>query len=60
MEEKKIWRKIKNRFKLNKLILYVYSNLFYLFLYVIYIDYEMEPFLSLLLSGFQMEPQYAC
>ena len=35
VEEKEIWRKIKNRFKLNKLILYVYSNSFYLFLSIV-------------------------
>ena len=35
MEGKKNWRKIKNKFKLNKLILYVYLNSFYLFLSII-------------------------
>ena len=30
MEGKINWRKIKSKFKLNKLILYVHSNLFYL------------------------------
>ena len=35
MEGNKIWRKIKNRFKLKKLILYVYSNSFYLFISII-------------------------
>ena len=32
MKGKKNWRKIKNRFKLKKLVLYVYSNSFYLFI----------------------------
>ena len=35
MEGNKILRKIKNRFKFNKLILYVYTNSFYLFLSII-------------------------
>ena len=35
VEGNKIYRKIKNRFKLNKLILFVYSNSFYLFLFII-------------------------
>ena len=35
MKGKKNWRKIKNKFKLNKLILYVYLNSFYLFLSII-------------------------
>ena len=35
VERKKIWRKIKNRFKFNELIIYVYSNSFCLFLYII-------------------------
>ena len=35
MEGNKIYRKIKDRFKHNKLILYVYLNSFYLFLYYI-------------------------
>ena len=32
---KKRWRKIKNRFKLNKLFLYVFWNSFHLFLFII-------------------------
>ena len=32
---RKKWRKIKNKFNLNKSILYVNSNLFYLFLSII-------------------------
>ena len=42
MEEKKIWRKIKNKFKLNKLIIYVYFKLilFVSFYYIIK-DYEI-------------------
>ena len=35
VERKKIKRKIKNKFEINKLILYVYSNSFYLFLFII-------------------------
>ena len=35
MEGNKIWMKIKNRFKLDKLIIYVYSNSLYLFLSII-------------------------
>ena len=35
MEGKKSWGKTKNRFKLNKLILYVHSNPFYLFISII-------------------------
>ena len=31
VEEKKIWRKIKDRFKVNKTLLCIVSNLFYLF-----------------------------
>ena len=31
MKKNKIWRKITNKFKLNKLIIYVYLNSFYLF-----------------------------
>ena len=30
MREKEKWKKIKNRFKINKLFLYVYSNSFHL------------------------------
>ena len=37
MEGKKVLRKIKYKFKHNKLILYVYLNSFYLFLSIIYI-----------------------
>ena len=33
--KKNLESKIKNRFKLNKLTLYVYSNSFYLFLFII-------------------------
>ena len=33
MKEKKIYKKIKNRFKINKLIIFVYLNLIDLFLY---------------------------
>ena len=35
VEEKKIWKKRKDYFKFNKLIIYVYLNSFYLFLYII-------------------------
>ena len=35
MEGNKILRQIKIRFKFNKLIVYVYSNLFYLFISII-------------------------
>ena len=39
MEGNRIWREIKiNRFKLNNLIIYIYSNLFYLFLSIIVKD----------------------
>ena len=34
-KERKLRKKMKNRFELNKLILYVYSNSFYLFVYII-------------------------
>ena len=37
MEEKKVLKKIKYKFEHNKLIFYVYSNSFYLFLFIIYI-----------------------
>ena len=33
--KEKIWRKIENKFKFNKLILHVYSSLFYFFLSII-------------------------
>ena len=35
VERNKMWRKIKNRFNISKLILYVYLNLFYLFISIV-------------------------
>ena len=38
VEENNIWKEIKKKFKLNKLILYVYTNSFYLFLFIMVKD----------------------
>ena len=40
------FEKNKNRFKYNKLILYVYSNSFYLFISAIYKDKEIQKYVK--------------